>query len=69
MADSSDLPPYPVSNRVSLEAHRAEEIARSRHEEKATQLAIHGKQGVTRNTAALLKKDREEDADSPPGER
>ncbi|KAG6954652.1 hypothetical protein JG688_00012253 [Phytophthora aleatoria] len=58
-----------VSNRVSLETHRAEEIARSRHEEKATHLAIHGKQRVTRNTAALLKKDREEDADSPPGER
>ncbi|KAG6942159.1 hypothetical protein JG687_00019222, partial [Phytophthora cactorum] len=47
-----------VSNRVSLETHRAEEIACSRHEEKATHLAIHGKQ-----------RDREEDDDSPPGER
>ncbi|KAG6952149.1 hypothetical protein JG687_00013201 [Phytophthora cactorum] len=63
------LPPLVVSNRVSLETHRTEEIDRSRHEEKATHLAIHGKQRVTRNTAALLKKDREEDADSPPGER
>ncbi|KAG2975649.1 hypothetical protein PC120_g25811 [Phytophthora cactorum] len=62
------LPPLAVSNRVSLETHRTEEIDRSRHEEKATHLAIHGKQRVTRNTAALLKKDREEDADSPPGE-
>ncbi|KAG3160344.1 hypothetical protein PC128_g21127 [Phytophthora cactorum] len=63
------LPPLAVSNRVSLETHRTEEIDRSRHKEKATHLAIHGKQRVTRNTAALLKKDREEDADSPPGER
>ncbi|KAF1786109.1 hypothetical protein GQ600_4604 [Phytophthora cactorum] len=47
-----------MSNRVSLETHRAEEIACSRHEEKATHLAIHGKQ-----------RDREEDDDSPPGER
>ncbi|KAG3110903.1 hypothetical protein PI124_g24784, partial [Phytophthora idaei] len=49
--------------------HRAEQIARSCPEEKATHLAIHGKHRVTRTTAALLKKDREEDADSPRGER
>ncbi|KAG3050240.1 hypothetical protein PI124_g20195 [Phytophthora idaei] len=63
------LPPLAVSNRVYLETHRAEQIARSCPEEKATHLAIHGKHRVTRTTAALLKKDREEDAGSPRGER
>ncbi|KAF1786437.1 hypothetical protein GQ600_10885 [Phytophthora cactorum] len=58
MSGSCEVGQDRLSNRVSLETHRAEEIACSRHEEKATHLAIHGKQ-----------RDREEDDDSPPGER
>ncbi|KAG3156912.1 hypothetical protein PC128_g21763 [Phytophthora cactorum] len=71
MADSSDLPPYPGHGKITHaqrdgaelaririrqnERQLRKEIACSRHEEKATHLAIHGKQRVTRNTAALLK--------------
>ncbi|KAF4148149.1 hypothetical protein GN958_ATG02663 [Phytophthora infestans] len=54
------LPPFAVHNQSSLAAHNAEQITRSRQEEQAAHLIIHGQQRVTRKTTAKLRRSRED---------
>ncbi|KAI9983065.1 hypothetical protein PInf_006987 [Phytophthora infestans] len=56
----SQLPPSVAHNQLYLAALNAEQIARSRQEEKAAHLAIYGQQRVTRKTAAKLRMNRED---------
>ncbi|KAF4046933.1 hypothetical protein GN244_ATG00581 [Phytophthora infestans] len=56
----SKPPPLVVHNQLSQAVHNAEQIVRSRQEEQAAHLAIHGQLQVTRKPAAKLRRNHED---------
>ncbi|KAG3236350.1 hypothetical protein PI124_g18647 [Phytophthora idaei] len=59
----------PVYNPQALEAHRAEQVVRSRQEEKASHMIVNGLQRFLRTTAVMLRKGQDRDANTMESER